>query len=181
MPRSFQDDNGGYIDFTDWRTIVPTIEKHAALLAEFTSEPPSEETEQSGAPSYKDSKIFIGVMEEVIARRLPSDMVRRSYQVFYALYEHGILDEDVILAWADDLPENSWIVDKDDAAAIKEATKPFIEWLKGNDEYETASEADDEPTGDEPSAPNGEDVAAEEKPPDEANGQQITTADIDDI
>merc|ERR1711862_483670 len=113
-------------------------------------------------------------MEEVIARRLPSDMVRRSYKVFYALYDANILDENVILSWGDDLPENSWIVDKDDAAAIKEATKPFIDWLKANDVYETASEAEDEPDEEVDGADDG---AGEKK----ASGNTMADDDIDDI
>jgi len=85
------------------------------------------------AENENDAKIFMGVFEEFVCRRNPTEFMPKVYKLLLALYDNDIVDEEDLLKW-DALPhDKAVIVDQDEAQEIREKAAPFIKWLKESD------------------------------------------------
>lgn len=52
-------------------------------------------------------------------------------EILEALYDHAVFDEEFYLEWFERPPENSYVVtDAEDISALKNSSKPFINWIK---------------------------------------------------
>lgn len=77
--------------------------------------------------------ILLNCVEEQVGAIEPG-LLKKTPQILQALYESDVLDEDLILVWAESPPESSWLVNKEVATAVRKKARPFIEWLKNADE-----------------------------------------------
>ena len=98
-----------------------------------------------------DAKIFMGVFEEFVCRRNPTEFMPRVYKLLEALYDNDIMEEEDLLKW-DALPhDKAVIVDGEEAQEIRQKAAPFIKWLKesGSDEEGDSDSGSDEEEEDE--------------------------------
>lgn len=109
--------------------LVQDVRKHRVLLLRFTHNNP------------KAQRYLIGGIEQVIALH-KDKLIPKVAGIFKLFYDTDILDEKVILEWAQKVSKK--YVSKDVATEIHEKAKPFIVWLKEAEEEDSSDEEDDE-------------------------------------
>ena len=85
------------------------------------------------------ANLLILCIEELVGITA-KNLLARTPIILQALYENDILEEEAILKWADSAPESSYIT-REVAVAVRDAAKPFSDWLK---EAESDSDEDEE-------------------------------------
>jgi len=116
---------------------LDTLDNFAKGLAEY------KEILATFAENENDAKIFMGVFEEFVCRRNPTEFMPTVYKLLLALYDNDIVDEEDLLKW-DALPhDKAVIVDQDEAQEIREKAAPFIKWLKESDSGSSGEEEEE--------------------------------------
>ncbi|KAH8299264.1 hypothetical protein KR018_001143 [Drosophila ironensis] len=110
-------------------SIINDIRKNRNLLLRFTINNP------------KAQRYLIGGVEQTIELHT-STLMNKVAGIFKILYDLDILDEKVILDWAQKVSKRH--VSKKIATEIHEKVRPFVQWLKDAEEEESESENDDD-------------------------------------
>ncbi|XP_064484975.1 eukaryotic translation initiation factor 5-like [Ornithodoros turicata] len=103
------------------------VVQHRALLLRFTHD------------SARSQRYLLGGFEQVV-REHSGVLLPRVPHVLKALYDHDILEEEVILEWAKKCSKK--YVSKEMAQEIHDKAKPFIKWLQEAEEEESSGEDD---------------------------------------
>jgi hypothetical protein len=96
-------------------TLASSVGAHAKLLKMF-------------APDKGSKGILLGCLERVVGD-VDSRLMSRTPIILQALYEAEVLDEATILLWAE-VPDSTWLVNKEVASKVRKFAAPFINWLK---------------------------------------------------
>ncbi|XP_017066788.1 eukaryotic translation initiation factor 5 [Drosophila eugracilis] len=118
--------------FTD--NIIRDAQKNRPLLLRFTHNNP------------KAQRYLIGGVEQTIELH-KSTLMSKVAGIFKVFYDLDILDESVILEWAQKVSKRH--VSKNIAAEIHEKVMPFVQWLKNAEEESSDSESEKAEIGDE--------------------------------
>ncbi|MES1909527.1 MAG: hypothetical protein MHM6MM_002250 [Cercozoa sp. M6MM] len=110
--------------------VMKRLQAHTELLAVYT------QNEQLTA-------IFLGCFEELVSMIQPK-LLTRVPMMLQILYEGDVLEEEDVLKWAEQPYENAWIVGRDDAKKVREAAKPFLDWLAEAESDSDEDESDDD-------------------------------------
>lgn len=82
-----------------------------------------------------DGQVFISVIENYICKRdLDEGFMNQVYKLLECLYDNEILDEEDLLTWNDTPTDKAMFVDPDDAEKIRIRARPFINWLRDDEE-----------------------------------------------
>lgn len=109
--------------------IINDIPTYRNLLLRFTINNP------------KAQRYLIGGVEQTIELH-SSTLINKTAVIFKTLYDYDVLDENVILDWAQKVSKRH--VSKKIATEIHEKVVPFVQWLKDAEEEESSSEASDD-------------------------------------
>jgi translation initiation factor 5 len=105
------------------------VKKRAPLLKKFLK-------------SEKCQKGLLGGLERFLGLEPNrSTLLAKAPIVLKAFYDEDLLEEEVVLAWADKVSKK--YIDKKTAAEIREKAAPFINWLREADEEGSDEEEDD--------------------------------------
>ena len=99
--------------------IVSELEEHAGLLTKLINQQTELEKAFMGG-----SERFLGMEKPELIPALPKTLM--------SVYEHDIVNENVILAWGSKVSKK--YVAKDISKKVRRAAKPFIKWLQEADE-----------------------------------------------
>lgn len=99
--------------------IVSELEEHAGLLTKLINQ----QTELE--------KAFMGGLERFLGMEKP-ELIPALPKILMSVYEHDIVNENVILAWGSKVSKK--YVAKDISKKVRRAAKPFIKWLQEADE-----------------------------------------------
>merc|ERR1712154_301481 len=100
---------------------IVSLKKYKEILQTFTS-------------NANDTKVFFGVLEEFVSRRNPDEFLGKVYKIFECLYDEDIVSEEDMIKW-DELPtDKAVIVEQEEAESIRLKAKPFINWLRENED-----------------------------------------------
>lgn len=116
----------GAIDVSDPKKVTDEFVKQAKVLKAMCSDA------QKSLVLIYVLEDFFGVMNPKLLPRIPL--------VFQQLYEHEVLEEDVIKQWYSSPPEANWLVQKEVGAAVRLRSKAFVDWLDQGDEEEEDDE-----------------------------------------
>lgn len=111
--------------------IINDVRKNRILLLRFTHNNP------------KGQRYLIGGIEQTVELHA-NTLMSKVAGIFKVFYDLDILDEKVILDWAQKVSKRH--VSKKIATEIHEKVAPFVQWLKDAEEEESSSD-DDENTG----------------------------------
>lgn len=111
--------------------IINDVRKNRILLLRFTHNNP------------KGQRYLIGGIEQTVELHA-NTLMSKVAGIFKIFYDLDILDEKVILDWAQKVSKRH--VSKKIATEIHEKVTPFVQWLKDAEEEESSSD-DDENTG----------------------------------
>lgn len=109
------------LDGSNPKTSVPNVIKYAKAFQMFCTDKPSK-------------TILLGSLEEVVGV-IDTRLTNRIPILLKAFYDLGLLEEEQIIQWAD-MPEASMLHNKEAAARVRKAAKPFVDWLKSAEEEE---------------------------------------------
>ena len=98
---------------------VSELEEHAGLLTKLINQ----QTELE--------KAFMGGLERFLGMEKP-ELIPALPKILMSVYEHDIVNENVILAWGSKVSKK--YVAKDISKKVRRAAKPFIKWLQEADE-----------------------------------------------
>ena len=121
--------------YTTCDNFIKCLEKYSKIFSWFTA---------SDINREGSSLLFIGVLEEIIAKRNREEFLRRTYKILCSLYENDVLTKEQILQWNNTATDQAVIVDKDDAEAIRVKAKPFIMYLENDDDDDDDDGDDDD-------------------------------------
>ncbi|ALC49839.1 eIF5 [Drosophila busckii] len=113
--------------------IINDVRKNRILLLRFTHNNP------------KAQRYLIGGIEQTVELHVQA-LMGKVAGIFKIFYDLDILDEKVILDWAQKVSKRH--VSKKIATEIHEKVKPFVQWLKDAEEEESSSDDDDDGAGD---------------------------------
>merc|ERR1712130_199414 len=100
---------------------VESLRKYKVIMQSFTA-------------NANDAKVFFGVLEEFVCRRNPDEFLGKVYKIFECLYDEDIVSEEDMIKW-DELPtDKAVIVEQEEAESIRLKAKPFINWLRENED-----------------------------------------------
>ena len=83
----------------------------------------------------KDSSIFFGCLEEIIARRNPDLLLPKTYMILEAIYDLDIASEEQILNWYNTESDKALLLLRDEAEQVRKKAAPFIKWLELSTRY----------------------------------------------
>jgi translation initiation factor 5 len=109
------------LDLGDLKSVPAQFTKHAPLFSHLLAQ-----------GNAQTATCLIGCIENLVGVVEPK-LLARTPLVLQALYEADVLEEDVLLAWANSPPESSWLVNKEVATNVRNKAAPFIDWLKEAD------------------------------------------------
>ncbi|KAH8342189.1 eukaryotic translation initiation factor 5 [Drosophila kikkawai] len=109
--------------------IIKEVQKNRHLLLRFTFNNP------------KAQRYLIGGVEQTVELHT-SALMSKVAGIFKMFYDQDILDEKVILDWAQKVSKRH--VSKKIATEIHEKVMPFVQWLKNAEEESSDSEEDDD-------------------------------------
>lgn len=112
----------------DGDKVVAQIQEHKRLFLRFT------------VSNQKAQKYLIGGIECLIAAK-ENVLLPKATAIFKAMYDHDIIDEEVILEWGKKVSKK--YVSKDLSEKIHEKVKPFLTWLKEAEEEESDESDED--------------------------------------
>jgi translation initiation factor 5 len=110
------------LDISNLKTVPAQFTAQAPLLSHLTSK-----------GGNQACTMLIGCIENLVGVVEPK-LLSRTPMILQALYEADVLEEEVLLAWADSPPESSWLVNKEVATNVRDKATPFIDWLKSAEE-----------------------------------------------
>lgn len=110
------------------KNLLKEIKDYRPIMLHFTVDNP------------KGQKTLLGAFEIIVGKEHP-ELLPRAGHVLKAFYDEDILEEEVLLEWADKVSKKH--VSKDVAKQIRDRAAPFIEWLRSAEE-ESSGEEDDE-------------------------------------
>ncbi|KAL0485306.1 translation initiation factor 5 [Acrasis kona] len=116
-----------YESFFD-KNIEKQIQKYAPALKPFVEN------------STSAQKIILGYTEELCGVKESSKLLSKVSVILKAFYDQGLLDEEVIVEWHSK-KKSRFVKSSSVVLKVKEAAKPFVEWLNSAEEEE---ESDDE-------------------------------------
>lgn len=106
--------------------VVGQVGKRARLLAKF-------------GRSEKHQKSILGALERLIGLSHPA-LLKKVPIILKVFYDADLIEEEVIIKWGEKASKK--YVDRKTSEKVKEAAKPFIDWLE-NAEIEESEEEDD--------------------------------------
>ncbi|ORZ36305.1 domain found in IF2B/IF5-domain-containing protein [Catenaria anguillulae PL171] len=92
------------------------------------------------AGNARAHKYFLGGLERMVAE---ADATKKVPVMLKNVYELDLADEAAILAWGKKVTKK-WTGSKAKAQAVREAAKPFLDWLEEASDEEEESDEDDE-------------------------------------
>ena len=81
--------------------------------------------------SEKHQKSLLGGIERLVGLTHP-ELVPAVPKILMALYQNGILDEDVVTQWGTHVSKK--YVDKETSKKVRKASEPFLKWLEEADD-----------------------------------------------
>ena len=81
--------------------------------------------------SEKHQKYLLGGIERLVGLTHP-ELVPAVPKILMALYQNGILDEDVVTQWGTHVSKK--YVDKETSKKVRKASEPFLKWLEEADD-----------------------------------------------
>ncbi|KAI9011815.1 domain found in IF2B/IF5-domain-containing protein [Hyaloraphidium curvatum] len=117
--------------------IEQQLPKRKELLASFLK----------GSKAEKAQKALLGGIERLVGEMYPEELMPKVIKVLKLLYDEDLIDEEVMLAWAD--KPSSKYVKKDVSKEIRKKAEPFFKWLREAEEESSDEEDDDEDEDDE--------------------------------
>jgi len=110
--------------------ILAQIKTYRSLFLRFTQENP------------KAQKNLLGGLEQLIGHVHTEALLPKVSHILKAFYDSDILDEEVLIEWADKVSKK--YVSKDMAKEIHAKAAPFIDWLKQAEEESSDDESEDD-------------------------------------
>jgi len=115
--------------------------------------------------NQKAQKYLLGAFEMLVGHSHPAILMPKVPHILKAFYDNDLLEEEVILQWAEKVSKK--YVTKDQAQMIHDKAKPFIQWLKEAEEEEDSGEEEEEEEENVEVVYSNKPVAKEAPPPDE--------------
>lgn len=81
---------------------------------------------------------LLGGLERLVAI-INKDLQKKLPLILQTLYQGDILDEEILLHWADH-PSKKYVQDRQVAKSVRASAGPFIEWLKQASEQSSSGE-----------------------------------------
>lgn len=110
--------------------VLAQVKEHKSIFSSFCVD------------NTKAQKYLMGGLEMLMGREYAVTLMPKVPHVLKAFYDLDILDEEVILDWAQKVSKK--YVSKDVAQQLRDKAKPFIDWLEQAEEEDDDEEEDEE-------------------------------------
>jgi translation initiation factor 5 len=115
----------GLLDLSDPKSVAKQLENYKKVFRKVVNSPGLQ-------------MLLLFCLEELVGV-IETKLLKRTPILLNTLFDAGVLEEEVILSWANSPPESSYLVPKQVAAKIRKAVAPFIEWLEESSSESSSS------------------------------------------
>lgn len=115
----------GLLDLSDPKSVAKQLQQYKKVFRKLINTPGLQ-------------MLLLFCLEELVGVVEPR-LLKRSPILLKTLFDADVLEDEVILQWANSPPESSYLVPKQVASKIRKAVAPFIEWLEESSSEDSSS------------------------------------------